>query len=256
MSEKQVLLECKNLKKYFDTPRGMLHAVDDVSFQLKKGQTLGVVGESGCGKSTLGRTILRLLPSTDGNKLGGLSWSQEITVTGQCNETSWYRINYNGVEAYVSNNYLVDTKPLEETAQTNSSSNAMTWYDEEGFYYVITDTYTTPYETFYTGYVVSPVTGWTIILKEDWLEYSVNRLAKDLANAGYYVPVCKDNGNGYYCYYMLIKNPDESFIYHRQLEQYAIEQGGGMYNGGGGNWSGMKDANGNSAYLIYADIKR
>ncbi len=67
MSEKQVLLECKNLKKYFDTPRGMLHAVDDVSFQLERGKTLGVVGESGCGKSTLGRTILRLLPSTDGN---------------------------------------------------------------------------------------------------------------------------------------------------------------------------------------------
>ncbi|MCD7738981.1 MAG: ATP-binding cassette domain-containing protein [Lachnospiraceae bacterium] len=61
-----VLLEVKNLKKYFDTPRGMLHAVDDVSFQLKEGQTLGVVGESGCGKSTLGRTILHLLPSTSG----------------------------------------------------------------------------------------------------------------------------------------------------------------------------------------------
>lgn len=67
MSEKNVLLECKNLKKYFDTPRGKLHAVDDVSFQLERGKTLGVVGESGCGKSTLGRTILRLLPSTEGN---------------------------------------------------------------------------------------------------------------------------------------------------------------------------------------------
>lgn len=66
MSEKKVLLECKNLMKYFETPRGMLHAVDDVTFQLEEGKTLGVVGESGCGKSTLGRTILRLLPSTDG----------------------------------------------------------------------------------------------------------------------------------------------------------------------------------------------
>lgn len=65
MSE-NILLEVKNLKKYFSTPKGMLHAVDDVSFKLYEGKTLGVVGESGCGKSTLGRTILHLLPSTSG----------------------------------------------------------------------------------------------------------------------------------------------------------------------------------------------
>lgn len=62
----EVLLEVKNLKKYFKTPRGMLHAVDDISFTLEKGRTLGVVGESGCGKSTTGRTILRLEEPTSG----------------------------------------------------------------------------------------------------------------------------------------------------------------------------------------------
>ena len=61
-----VLLEINNLKKYFKTPRGMLHAVDDVSFTLERGKTLGIVGESGCGKTTTGRTILRLEEPTSG----------------------------------------------------------------------------------------------------------------------------------------------------------------------------------------------
>ena len=60
------LLRVEHLKKYFDTPRGTLHAVDDVNFVLDQGKTLGVVGESGCGKSTLGRTIIGLTEATDG----------------------------------------------------------------------------------------------------------------------------------------------------------------------------------------------
>ena len=60
------LLEVENLKKYFKTKGGMLHAVDDVSFSLDAHKTLGVVGESGCGKTTLGRTILHLTELTDG----------------------------------------------------------------------------------------------------------------------------------------------------------------------------------------------
>ncbi|MDR1765213.1 MAG: ABC transporter ATP-binding protein [Lachnospiraceae bacterium] len=63
------LLEVRNLKKYFQTPSGMLHAVDNVSFTLDRGKVLGVVGESGCGKSTLGRTILGILDATDGQVL-------------------------------------------------------------------------------------------------------------------------------------------------------------------------------------------
>lgn len=65
MAEKE-LLRVEHLKKYFDTPAGVLHAVDDISFTLACGKTLGVVGESGCGKSTLGRTVLGTLEATAG----------------------------------------------------------------------------------------------------------------------------------------------------------------------------------------------
>ena len=64
-----LLLNVKHLKKYFDTPSGLLHAVDDVSFSVKRGTTLGVVGESGCGKSTLGSTLLYLDEPTGGEIL-------------------------------------------------------------------------------------------------------------------------------------------------------------------------------------------
>ena len=60
------LLEVKDLRKYFKVPKGFLHAVDDVTFNIEEGKTLGVVGESGCGKSTTGRAILRLLEPTSG----------------------------------------------------------------------------------------------------------------------------------------------------------------------------------------------
>lgn len=64
---KKPLIEVKNLRKYFPTPKGILHAVDDISFSIMQGKTLGVVGESGCGKSTTGRLLLRLIEADAGN---------------------------------------------------------------------------------------------------------------------------------------------------------------------------------------------
>ncbi len=68
------ILQVRNLKKYFHVAKGTLHAVDDISFDIKKGGTLGMVGESGCGKSTTGRLLVRLHESDGGS------------------------INYNGIE--------------------------------------------------------------------------------------------------------------------------------------------------------------
>ncbi|HCX70819.1 MAG TPA: peptide ABC transporter substrate-binding protein, partial [Firmicutes bacterium] len=86
----EVLLEVKNLTKHFPITRGIIFqkvvglnkAVDDVSFEIHRGETLGLVGESGCGKSTLGRTILRLLEATsgevwfEGREILGLSYHE------------------------------------------------------------------------------------------------------------------------------------------------------------------------------------
>ena len=63
------LIATRNLKKYFKTPTGLLHAVDNINLEIYRGDTLGIVGESGCGKSTLGRVILRLLEASGGEVL-------------------------------------------------------------------------------------------------------------------------------------------------------------------------------------------
>ena len=70
MAENKNLIEVRNLKKYFEVKgKGTLHAVDDVNFEIRVGETLGLVGESGCGKSTVGNVLMGLLPATGGEVL-------------------------------------------------------------------------------------------------------------------------------------------------------------------------------------------
>ena len=83
------ILEVKGLKKYFNTPKGVLHAVDGIDFSLERGKTLGIVGESGCGKSTLGRVILHLLEST---AVPSCSKGRTLPIRGRTNGKSCVRI--------------------------------------------------------------------------------------------------------------------------------------------------------------------
>lgn len=109
---------------------------------------------------------VRDLPSTDGAKLGSLSLNQEVAVTGQCNETSWFRIEYSGGTGYVSNKYLDDNKveivQTQESSSEQTSSNdsgitvssshwydgyeMYTWYDMDEYYFAIVGNLDEAYE--------------------------------------------------------------------------------------------------------------
>ena len=87
MTAGDVLLQVRNLVKHFPVRKGVfgrvtgqVHAVDDVSFSIASGETLGLVGESGCGKSTLGRIVVRLLDPTRG-AIGRASCRERVLYT-------------------------------------------------------------------------------------------------------------------------------------------------------------------------------
>ena len=75
------ILEVKHLKKYFNTPKGTLHAVDDVSFTLERGKTLGIVGESGSGKSVTAYSIMQILEKNGSIKKGQVLYLSLIHIS-------------------------------------------------------------------------------------------------------------------------------------------------------------------------------
>jgi peptide/nickel transport system ATP-binding protein len=90
------LLQVKNIKTYFYTMRGVVKAVDDVSIEVNKGESLGIAGESGCGKSTLAFTIIRLVPQP-GRIAGGSMFFQGVDITKMSEEEFRKKIRWKGI---------------------------------------------------------------------------------------------------------------------------------------------------------------
>ncbi len=176
---------------------------------------------------------VRTLPLADGEKVGSLSKGQEVKVTGQCNETGWYRISLNGVTCYVSNNYLVDTKPVEETPAPPSTPDVPSGGGENADTNIQEDNKTTTVN----GYVVETGQGY---------EHD-----KALAEAGLYTPVWNAETSEYF---MLIKRTDDTWHWETMLCDYIIERGG-IPGAGGGNNSSIS-LNGERLYQIYVFVEQ
>ena len=175
---------------------------------------------------------VRALPLADGEKVGSLSKGQEVKVTGQCNETGWYRINLNGTTCYVSNSYLGDNKPVEETPTPQPSEtpsgggeNADTNIEEND--------------------KTTNVNDFTIEVDG---AYEHN---KQLAEAGLYTPVWDAETSRYF---MLIKRTDDTWHWETMLCDYITERGG-IPGAGGGNNSSIS-LNGERLYQIYVFVEQ
>ncbi|RIK42697.1 MAG: dipeptide/oligopeptide/nickel ABC transporter ATP-binding protein [Chloroflexi bacterium] len=99
MEENSVLLEVENLKTYFTVREGIIRAVDGVSFSVRQGQTVGLVGESGCGKSVTARSILRIEPRTGKIVEGAIRWHRQTNgATATPGVTDLAQLNKTGPE--------------------------------------------------------------------------------------------------------------------------------------------------------------
>ena len=144
---------------------------------------------------------VRSLPAVEGSKVGHLSKGDEVIVTGQCNETSWYRIVYNGEVAYVSNNYLISEKPQTEV-EAPQKEYSMEDLDGDG------------------KADLAEYTTWNgMTVYTEFCTPSEAKFKRDLCYAGLYVPMKYTAPNGYETYYMLLDKSDENNAEERFKEE-------------------------------------
>ena len=151
---------------------------------------------------------VRDLPSTDGERVGGLSARQEVHVTGQCNETNWYRIDYNGETAYVSNSYLVSEKPAEPQPEpeqpkpdtpTECPYELGVWYDMGWYFFKLCPARN-------EGYMLGENSEYREILLQRYPE-SANVVAGPASAA------CESKWNGWWAYYWVAPPLKGSFVF-------------------------------------------
>ena len=151
---------------------------------------------------------VRDLPSTDGERIGGLSARQEVHVTGQCNETNWYRIDYNGETAYVSNSYLVSEKPAEPQPEpeqpkpdtpTECPYELGVWYDMGWYFFKLCPARN-------EGYMLGENSEYREILLQRYPE-SANVVAGPASAA------CESKWNGWWAYYWVAPPLKGSFVF-------------------------------------------
>ena len=127
-ASKETLLSVSDLKTYFPTDEGVVKAVDGISFEIKPGQTLGVVGESGCGKSTVGRSILQILDKPGVVEDGEMLWRTEsLNGSGTMVDLAKEKPNGRTMRAIRGQDIaLVFQEPMTSFSPVHSIGNQMT----------------------------------------------------------------------------------------------------------------------------------